>query len=339
MLDIQNGVIELAHGAGGRAMNRLLDELILAAFANPVLNEKSDQAQLDLPPGRVVMATDSHVITPLFYPGGNIGSLAVHGTINDVVMSGARPLYLSVGLIIEAGFPLASLKRILDEMAIAAKTSGVQIVTGDTKVVEKGDADGIYINTTGIGVVEHGCYLSATHIQPGDKIIISGTLGDHGATVLAQRQQLKVSGDLKSDSQALDGLVQAMLPLVGHIRCMRDPTRGGLAATLNELAQAAGIGILLDETQLPVSPAVEALCEMLGLDPLYLANEGKLVTFVAPNYADELLKMMQTHPQGQQAQIIGQVQEDAQRFVEMQTSYGGKRLVDWRYADPLPRIC
>lgn len=338
-LDIEKGTVELAHGSGGRAMSELIDQIILPAFKNPVLEQKNDQAVLSLPTGKIVTATDSHVISPLFFPGGDIGSLSVHGTINDVVMAGAKPYCLTVGLIIEEGFPLADLKRIVDSIAAAAALSHVQIVTGDTKVVEKGNADGIYINTTGIGVIEHTADLSPSLIQPGDRIILSGNIGDHGMTILSERQQLKVQGELRSDSQALDALVDSMLPHIRNIRCMRDPTRGGLAATLNEIAQQAQVGMLIDQEQIPLSPAVEAMCEILGMDPLYLANEGKLVAFCSPDAADQLLQIMHKHPQGANAKIIGEVLEDKQCFVEMTTEFGGKRLVDWRYSDPLPRIC
>ena len=341
-IDFENGLVELAHGSGGRAMHDLIQELFIEQFENPSRREGEDQATLNIAGDRIVMATDSHVVSPLFFPGGNIGSLAVHGTINDVVMSGARPLSLSVGFILEEGFPLKDLKRIVESMANACKISKVDIVTGDTKVVERGNADGIFINTTGIGVIEHNATLGANKIRPSDKIILSGSLGDHGMTIMAQREKLNTNTDLKSDSAALDGLVRATLPYMEHIRCMRDPTRGGLAACLNELARAAELCMQIQEAELKVRPDVEAHCEILGLDPLYLANEGKLVAICDSSHAEEIVAAMRQHPLGSDAAIIGEVLSTAPNiacYVEMQTRYGGKRLVDWRYSDPLPRIC
>lgn len=338
-LDIKHGRVELAHGSGGRAMSQLLDELIIPILSNTILEQKQDHAQLTLPSGHLVTSTDCHVVSPLFFPGGNIGSLSVHGTVNDVVMSGATPLYLTLGLILEEGFALKELNIILESIAKAAKEANIKIVTGDTKVVERGQADGIYINTTGIGHLEHPYSLSPTLIKPGDKVILSGSIGEHGMTILTQRQSLNVQTDLHSDTQSLHDLVSIMRPFIQSIRCMRDPTRGGVATVLNELAQQAQLGFQIHENQIPVTQAVSGLCEMLGMDPLYLANEGKLLAVCAPDVADELLRAMKTHKKGHDAQIIGEVITDDDHLVELITPYGGTRLIDWRYSDPLPRIC
>ncbi len=337
--DYINGSIEMAHGSGGRASSQLIDELFLPAFSNPALLEKNDQATLTMPGQRMVMATDSHVISPLFFPGGDIGSLAVYGTVNDVCMSGAKPLYLSVGFILEEGFPLADLKRIVDSMAQAALRCGTPIVTGDTKVVERGHGDGCYINTTGIGSLNQALNLNPSNIKAGDKIILSGTIGDHGTTILAQRQHLNLSTELQSDSQPLHELVAKMLEAAPNINCMRDPTRGGLSAILNELAQASGYAMRLEESQIPIKETVKACTELLGLDPLCIANEGKLIAFCPAKQADNLLNVMQQHSFGKDAAIIGEVLDIKRPYVEMQTSFGGKRIIDWRYSDPLPRIC
>ena len=338
-LDFINGCVDMAHGSGGRASSELIHELFLPAFDNPILREMNDQATLSIESKRIVMATDSHVVSPLFFPGGDIGSLAVYGTVNDVSMSGARPLYLSVGFILEEGFALSALKKIVDSMALAAKKCRIYIVTGDTKVVERGHGDGCYINTTGIGSLADCLHLSPTKIQCGDKIIISGTIGDHGTTILAQRQHLNLSTELHSDSQPLHDLVKSMVETVPEIRYMRDPTRGGLAAILNELTQSCGYAIQIDETRLPIKEEVKACAELLGLDPLYIANEGKLIAFCPKDKANRLLNTMKQHPRGKEAAIIGEVTQSTTTIVEMQTSFGGKRIVDWRYSDPLPRIC
>lgn len=338
-IDFEHGVVELAHGGGGRAMHELIDQLFVRYFDNPSLRTGDDQATLQVASKRIVMATDSHVISPLFFPGGDIGSLAVHGTINDVVMSGATPLSLSASFILEEGFPLRDLQRIVQSMANACRACQVDIVTGDTKVVERGSADGVFINTTGIGVIEHSASLTARAIRPGDKIILSGTLGDHGMTIMAQREGLSVSKELRSDSAALNGLVATLIPYITDIRCMRDPTRGGLSASLNELARSAQLSMLIHESAINIHPAVEAHCEILGLDPLYLANEGKLIAICDASVADAIVHTMRAHPLGLAASIIGEVTDDQGCYVELQTRYGGKRLVDWRYSDPLPRIC
>ncbi len=339
-LDLRHGRVDLSHGAGGRASAQLIDEVFRNAFDNPILERGNDQAAFDLPAGRMVMSTDAYVISPLFFPGGDIGSLAVHGTINDLAMSGARPLYLSVSYIIEEGFLLADLQRIAYSMGRAAREAGVSIVTGDTKVVERGKADGVFITTTGIGIVPPGLDLSVERARPGDAVILSGTIGDHGVAVMSQRSNLGFETDIQSDSAALHDLVAAMVDVAGpSLRLMRDPTRGGLATTMNEIAQASHVGFLLDEAEIPVRSEVAAACELLGLDPLNVANEGKLVAIVAPEASDLLLTIMRAHPLGRQATQIGTAIADDQCFVQMTTSFGGGRIVDWLVGEQLPRIC
>ncbi len=339
-LDIENGRVDLSHGAGGRAMGQLIAEVFHDALDNEWLRRGNDQAAFDLAGGRVVMTTDGYVVSPLFFPGGDIGSLAVHGTINDVAMAGARPLYLSASFILEEGFPLAALKRIADSMGAAARAAGVPVVTGDTKVVERGKADGVFISTTGIGVVPAGLDLSAEKARPGDCVILSGTIGDHGIAIMSKRQNLSFETELVSDSAPLHGLVAAMVEAGGRgLRVMRDPTRGGVAATLNELAQQSAVGFRLNEAALPVRAEVAAACELLGLDPLYVANEGKLVAVIAPDAAAAVLAAMRAHPLGRDAAIIGEVVDDDHRFVQMTTGFGGGRIVDWLSGEQLPRIC
>jgi len=339
-LDLRNGRVDLSHGAGGRATAQLVDEIFRAAFDNPLLNRGNDQAAFDVPGGRMVMSTDGYVISPLFFPGGDIGSLAVHGTINDVAMAGARPLHLAASYILEEGFPLADLQRIATSMARAALEAGVAIVTGDTKVVERGKADGVFISTTGIGVVPPGLDLSADRACPGDRVIVSGSIGDHGVAVMSKRNNLGFETEILSDSAALHGLVAEMVQAAGaSLRVLRDPTRGGLATTLNEIAQQSGVGFLIEERTIPVRAEVAAACELLGLDPLYVANEGKLVAIVAPDAAERLLAVMRAHPLGRDASLIGEVIADEQRFVQMTTAFGGGRIVDWLTGEQLPRIC
>ena len=339
-LDIKNGRVDLSHGSGGRAMTQLIADIFHEALDNDWLKRGNDQAAFDVAAGRMVMTTDGYVISPLFFPGGDIGSLAVHGTINDVAMAGAQPLYLSASFIIEEGFAFADLKRIADSMGEAARASGVPVVTGDTKVVERGKADGVFVATTGIGVVPGGLNLSAEKARPGDRVILSGTIGDHGVAVMSKRRNLTFETDIVSDSAALHGLVAAMVETGGQaLRVMRDPTRGGLAATLNELAQQSGAGFRIEEDAVPVKPEVGAACELLGLDPLYVANEGKLVAIVAPEAADAVLAVMRVHTLGRDAAVIGDVIADDHRFVQMTTSFGGGRIVDWLSGEQLPRIC
>ena len=339
-LDFRHGRVDLSHGSGGRAMAQLVSDLFAAAFDNEWLAQGNDQATFAPPPGRMVIATDSHVVSPLFFPGGDIGCLSVHGTINDVAMAGARPLYLAAGFIIEEGFPLADLKRIVDSMARASREAGVPVVTGDTKVVEQGKGDGVFITTTGVGVVPEGVDLSGDRARPGDRILLSGSIGDHGMAVMSKRESLEFTTDLESDTAALHTLVAAMVAAAPDgIRCLRDPTRGGLATTLNELATQSGVGMVIDEAAIPVRPQVEAACEFLGLDPLYVANEGKLVCICAPEAESSLLKAMRAHPLGGRAAAIGTVAADEHRFVQMTTRFGGRRVVDWLTGDQLPRIC
>jgi len=339
-LDIKHGCIDMAHGAGGRAMAQLIDELFARHLGNEWLARGDDGAVLPaLGAGRLVMATDSHVVSPLFFPGGDIGCLSVHGTINDVAVMGAQPLWLSVAFILEEGFPLADLARIVESMAAAAKAAGVPIVTGDTKVVERGKGDGVFITTTGVGVVPAGRELSGSRARPGDAILVSGTLGDHGMAIMAGRESLGFESPIVSDTAALHGLIAAMLDCGAELQVLRDPTRGGLATTLNEIARQSGVGMMLQEKALPVSPPVAAACEFLGLDPLYVANEGKLVAICAQSDAEKLLAAMRAHPQGTHAAIIGAVKEDPHHFVQMTTAFGGRRIVDWLTGDQLPRIC
>ncbi len=338
-LDIRHGTVDLSHGSGGRAMAQLIQDLFQRHLDNALLRQGNDQALFQPPPGRLVISTDGHVIAPLFFPGGDIGSLAVHGTINDVAMSGARPLYLAAGFILEEGFPLQDLARVVESMAAAANGAGVPVVTGDTKVVERGSGDGVFITTTGIGVVPDGIDISGDRAKPGDAILVSGTLGDHGVAIMSKREHLSFETEILSDSAALHDLVAAMVAEVPDIHCLRDPTRGGLATTLNELAHQSGVGMQIREADIPVRSAVAAACELLGLDPLYVANEGKLIAICPAADADRLLETMRAHPNGAEASIIGRVVEDPSRFVQMETRFGGQRIVDWLAGEQLPRIC
>ena len=338
-VDFDNGRVDMSHGAGGRAMAQLIEELFVQAFDNEWLRQMNDQACFAVPAGRMVITTDSHVVSPLFFPGGDIGCLAVHGTVNDVAMAGARPLYLAAGFILEEGFPLAELQRIVLSMARAAREAGVPVITGDTKVVERGKGDGVFITTTGVGVVPPGIDISGDRARPGDRVIVSGTIGDHGVAIMSFRENLSFGTTIRSDTAALHGLVAAMVQAVPGIHCLRDPTRGGLATTLNEFARQSAVGFRLIESAIPVRPQVSAACELLGLDPLYVANEGKLVAVCAPQDAGRLVAAMRTHPLGRQAAEIGEVIEDAHHFVQMQTAFGGARLVDWLTGEQLPRIC
>ena len=339
-LDIKHGRIDMAHGSGGRAMAQLIEELFVKYLGNEYLAQGDDGALLPAPgEGRLVMATDAHVVSPLFFPGGDIGCLSVHGTINDVAVMGAKPLWLSAGFILEEGFKLADLARIVQSMAEAAMAAGVPVVTGDTKVVERGKGDGVFITTTGVGVVAPGDELSGCRARPGDVIMVSGTLGDHGMAIMAERESLGFESPIVSDTAALHGLIAALRASGADIRVLRDPTRGGLATTLNEIARQSGVGMMLQERALPVKPAVAAACEFLGLDPLYVANEGKLVAICAEPDAERLLAAMRAHPLGTDAAIVGAVHEDSHHFVQMTTAFGGRRIVDWLSGEQLPRIC
>lgn len=338
-LDLKNGRVDMTHGSGGRAMAQLIDELFAAGFDNEWLRQGNDGALLPTASGRLVMATDAHVVSPLFFPGGDIGCLAVHGTINDVAMLGATPLYLAASFILEEGFPLADLARIVESMARAAREAGVPVVTGDTKVVERGHGDGVFITTTGVGCVAEGVRVAGDRARPGDAILVSGTLGDHGVAIMSLRENLGFATAVESDTAALHGLVAALLAVEPDLHVLRDPTRGGLATTLNEIARQSGVGMLIEEARLPLREAVSAACELLGLDPLYVANEGKLVCICAAASADAVLAAMRAHPLGRDAARIGTVIEDAQHFVQMETAFGGRRIVDWLNGEQLPRIC
>lgn len=337
--DFKNDKVDMTHGGGGRAMAQLIEHLFRASFANPILDRADDQAQFAIQGVRLAMTTDSYVISPLFFPGGDIGSLAVHGTVNDLAMAGAKPLYLTAGFILEEGFPLTELQRIVHSMAAAAQDAGVQVVTGDTKVVERGKGDGVYINTAGVGIVPDGVTISGDRACPGDKVIVSGTIGDHGVAIMALRSGMSFETAIRSDSAPLYGLVARMLDVCPGIRVLRDPTRGGVAATLNEIAQASRIGVLLNEAALPIRPEVFGACELLGLDPLNVANEGKLIAIVPADKADAVIDAMHCHRYGKDAAVIGSVVEDANRFVRMRTRMGGERVVDWLNGEQLPRIC
>ena len=339
-LDIANGRVDLSHGAGGRAMGQLIEGIFHTAFDNEWLRAGNDQSAFSVPAGRMVMTTDGYVVSPLFFPGGDIGSLAVHGTINDIAMAGAVPLYLSASFIIEEGFPFSDLVRIAGSMGAASRAAGVPIITGDTKVVERGKADGVFISTAGVGTVPDGLDLRSDAARTGDAVIISGSIGDHGVAVMSKRENLEFDTDIVSDSAALHGLVAAMVAAGGaHIRLMRDPTRGGIAATLNEIASQSKVGFRIDEEAIPLKPEVAAACEFLGLDPLNVANEGKLVAVVAPGGAEAVLAAMRAHPLGMEAALIGHVVADDNCFVQMSTSFGGGRIVDWLSGEQLPRIC
>ena len=339
-LDIRGGCVDLSHGSGGRAMAQLISGLFHEAFGNEWLARGNDQSAFEVKAGRMVMTTDGYVVSPLFFPGGDIGSLAVHGTVNDVAMAGARPLYLSASFIIEEGFRFADLKAIADSMGAAARAAGVHIITGDTKVVEPGKADGVFISTTGVGVLPDGLDLSAEKAEAGDRVLLSGSLGDHGVAIMSKRQNLAFATEIVSDSAALHDLVAGMVDAGSSgIHVMRDPTRGGLAASLNEIAHQSRLGFRLQEEAIPVKPGVAAACELLGLDPLHVANEGKLVAIVAPDVADAVLAAMKAHPLGRDAADIGEAIADDHQFVQMSTSFGGGRIVDWLSGEQLPRIC
>jgi hydrogenase expression/formation protein HypE len=338
-VDFKRGHVDMSHGGGGRAMAQLIDELFLAAFDNEWLRQGNDGAQLPGSTGRIVIATDSHVVSPLFFPGGDIGCLSVHGTINDVAMMGATPLWLAASFILEEGFPLSDLKRIVHSMAAASRDAGVPVVTGDTKVVERGKGDGVFITTTGVGRVPEGVDVGGNRARPGDAIIVSGTIGDHGVAIMSVRENLTFATTIESDTAALHGLVAAMVAAAPGIRCLRDPTRGGLATTLNEIARQSGCGMVIRESDLPIRGEVNAACEFVGLDPLYVAHEGKLVALVAAADAAATLAAMRAHPLGRDAAAIGEVIADPHHFVQMDTSFGGRRNVDWLTGEQLPRIC
>ncbi len=338
-LDLKHGHIDMSHGGGGRAMVQLIADLFAKYLGNEYLAQGNDGAVLPPGNGRLVVSTDSHVVSPLFFPGGDIGSLSVHGTVNDVAVMGATPLYLTAGFILEEGFPLSDLARIVESMARAANQAGVKLVAGDTKVVEQGKGDGIFITTTGIGFLPEGVHLSGDLARPGDVLLVSGSIGDHGMAIMSKRENLSFDAPILSDSAALNGLTAVMLATGAAIRVMRDATRGGLAATINEIAQQSGVGIHLEESAIPLKAEVAAACELLGLDPLNIANEGKLIAVCAAEDAEKLLAAMRAHPLGEDAAMIGKVVEDANAFVQMKTGFGGRRMVDWLFGEQLPRIC
>ena len=344
--------ITLAHGSGGRAMHELVEGLFLEYLRNPLLEKLEDQAVFEIGPTaqvspavRLAYTTDSYVVSPIFFPGGDIGKLAVNGTVNDLAMSGARPLYLSAGFIIEEGFAIDDLRRILESMRDAAAEAGVTIVTGDTKVVQKGGADKLFINTSGIGVIEQPLQLSASNVHPGDKVILSGTLGDHGTTIMIARGELELETDIESDCAPLHSLVADMIDealsnsALSSLHAFRDPTRGGLATTLNEMALSSEVCIEIKEDLIPVREEVKGACEILGLDPLYVANEGKLVAIVAPEAAERLIERMKNNRYGAETCVIGEVKKEPGGIVTMLTGFGGSRIVDMLAGEQLPRIC
>lgn len=332
--------ITLAHGAGGKATHTLVDAVFLEAFGNPTLEQLDDAAVLSAGAARLAFTTDSFVVSPLFFPGGDIGDLAVNGTVNDLAMSGARPLWLSAGFILEEGFPVADLQRVATSMARAAEVAGVQVVTGDTKVVQHGKGDGCYVNTAGIGVLDRDVRLGAKHARAGDAILVSGPIGEHGVTVMLARGDLGIEADITSDTAPLHELTAGLLNAVGHgVRCLRDATRGGVATILNEVAAASEVAVVVDEAAVPVRPEVTGACELLGIDPLYVACEGRIVVVVDGDQAEDALAAMQAHPLGQGAAQIGRVGEDDPGMVLVNTTFGGTRIVDLLVGDPLPRIC
>ena len=344
IIRLRETTINMAHGSGGKKMRDLIEDVFLAAFHNPLLAPLEDQAVMNLADlavngDRLAFTTDSYVINPLFFPGGNIGSLAVNGTVNDLAMCGAKPLYLSCGMVLEEGLSVDILRQVAATMREMADAAGVSIVTGDTKVVERGAADKLFINTSGIGVIPADVNISAKRARPGDNIIINGYLGDHGCAILLARNELAIETDVKTDCQPLHDLVKTMLAACPDIHCLRDATRGGLATVLNEFAESSIVSIRISETDLPIRENVKGACELLGLDPLYLANEGKLVAIVPPDFADVLIEAMRGHEAGREAAIIGEVVESPEGVVVMNTSFGGGRIVDLLVGEQLPRIC
>jgi hydrogenase expression/formation protein HypE len=339
MAGVSKELVQLAHGSGGKLSHDLIKNIMWPAFANDILGEMHDGAQLQVRGSRLAFSTDTYVVKPLFFAGGDIGKLAICGTVNDVAMNGALPLYLSVGFILEEGFPIDSLKRIVASMQTAAAEAGIYIVTGDTKVVEKGAVDGIYINTAGIGSIMDGINISGKNAISGQDIILSGYLGEHSLAVMSERHGLTFPQSVISDCAPLNGLVERMLTAVPQIAVLRDPTRGGLATTLNEIALQSQVGIMIDESSIPVSPAVQAACDILGFDPLYLANEGKLIVFVDPQFTKQVLEVMQQHVYGCEARVIGKVVKEPCGQVGLRTKIGGVRLLDMLVGDQLPRIC
>jgi hydrogenase expression/formation protein HypE len=331
--------ITLSHGAGGKASQTLIEAVFLDAFRNPLLEPLEDAAEFTLQGATLALTTDSFVVSPLFFPGGNIGDLAVNGTVNDLAVSGAKPLYLTAGFILEEGFPIEDLSKIVDSMKTAAAAAGVQVVTGDTKVVQRGKADGCYINTAGVGLIEQPGRLGIAKAKPGDAILVSGAIGDHGVTVMLARGELDIDADLESDTAPVHELVADLLAAVPGVRAMRDATRGGVATILNEIAKAAEVAVVVDEKAIPVRTEVRGASELLGIDPLYVACEGRIVVVVDGTEAEDALAALRAHPLGAEAAIIGRVAEDPPGLVLLNTTFGGTRIVDLLVGDPLPRIC
>ncbi len=336
---LRDTVITLAHGSGGKATRTLVEGLFLEELGNPLLDRLGDSAIVPLNGSRLAFTTDSYVVKPIFFPGGSIGELAVNGTVNDLAVSGARPLVLSAAFVVEEGFAVPELRRVAADMAAAAAAADVMVATGDTKVVERGKGDGVYVNTAGVGIVPDGVSLDPTLVREGDRVLVSGTLGDHGMAVMIARGELELEVDLASDTAPVHELAAALLELGASVRWLRDPTRGGLATALNELAQQAGVAVALDESALPLRPEVVGACEILGIDPLYVANEGKLVAVVAPEAAESALEALCRQRLGSEAAIIGEIRAEPAGLVLLETSFGGSRIVDMLVGDPLPRIC
>jgi hydrogenase expression/formation protein HypE len=331
--------ITMSHGAGGKATQTLIEAIFLDAFRNPLLEPLEDAARVRINGSRLAISTDSYVVKPLFFPGGDIGDLAVNGTVNDLSCSGAVPLYLSAGFILEEGFSVAELSRIVASMRAAADAAGVQIVTGDTKVVERGKADGCYINTAGVGLIEHELDLGVAQARPGDAILVSGMIGDHGITIMLARGELDIEADVQSDTAPLGSLAAALLADGTGVRALRDATRGGVATILNEIATAAGVGVMVSEDDIPVRAPVRGACELLGIDPMYVACEGRMVVVAAASGADRALAALRAHPLGTDAAVIGHVTDGPAGIVQLRTAFGGTRIVDLLVGDPLPRIC
>ncbi|MCC9181756.1 hydrogenase expression/formation protein HypE [Mycolicibacterium mageritense] len=337
---LRDEIVTLAHGAGGKASAALVDAVFVEAFRNPLLESLGDGAVIELPGGqRIAVSTDSFVVQPLRFPGGSIGDLAVHGTANDLAMAGALPSWITAAFVLEEGFPIAQLEEIVADMAAAAAAAGVQIVTGDTKVVPRGAADGLFITTTGVGLIPAGREFSAAAVRPGDKVLISGSMGDHGMAVMLARGDLAIDADIRSDTASVSELVEVLLAAAPATRWLRDPTRGGVGTVCNELARTANVGVVLDEERLVVRPPVGGACEMLGIDPLYVANEGKFIAVVAPAEVDAALVALRRHPLGAEAAEIGEITAEPAAAVLLRTMFGGSRIVDMLVGDPLPRIC
>jgi hydrogenase expression/formation protein HypE len=329
----------LGHGSGGKMTADLIARCFLPAFRNRYLEKLDDQAVLRINGSRLAFSTDSYVVTPLFFPGGDIGMLAVHGTVNDLAMAGARPLYLSAAFILEEGFPLSELDRVVASMREAAERVGILLVTGDTKVVDHGKADGCFVTTTGLGIVQHDQEISADQARPGDAVILSGPIAEHGMAIMATRAELELETEVASDTAPLHELVLDMLDVGAPIHCLRDPTRGGVATALNEIARRTGVGMVLEEAAIRVSEPVRAICELLGLDPLYVANEGRLLAIVPSDGAEQIVERMRQRPEGREARVIGRIVEDSARLVVLRTRVGGRRIVDMLPGEQLPRIC